>query len=234
MVSHPGADTSVVRRSQELIRSCTMFPDAPLVRAEQIHGGDVAWVLPEDDAVEPERLVSVVGAVDGLLTQTSRLTLMAYSADCPIVFLFSPRKGGVAGLLHASWRGISKGIPRTGVREISRQTEIDPVDLRAYISPSIRVCCYEVQSDFRAEMLDSAPETEPCFVSRHNHLYFDLQQAITRQLRRSGLPGEQITDARICSFCRSDLLYSYRRNDVRTGRTAGLISLGKPGSFSAS
>lgn len=221
MVTHEGADPDHVARSQQAVRSSPVLPNAPLVRAEQVHGARVTRVSSSDVHSDTKSSVTVINGADGVVTHADDLVLMAHSADCPIVFL---RAAEAVGLLHASWKGIAGGIPRNGVDRITDAFSVDPAAVEAFISPSIQRCCYEVQADFREEMHARAPLTRSCFQTRDGSLYFDLQDAITRQLRDAGVPADQITDSGVCSHCRTDLLYSYRRNGVTTGRTAGLIT----------
>ena len=221
MVAHAGSDPDHVARSQHAVRSSPVLPDAPIVRAEQVHGARVTRVSSTEVPSDNRNDVMVMDDADGVITQSDDLILMAHSADCPIVFLYA---GEAVGLLHASWKGIAGGIPRNGVQKMDEAFDADPADMEAFISPSIRVCCYEVQSDFREEMRSRAPLTCPCFHTRDGSQYFDLQEAITRQLQDAGIRADRITDSGLCSQCRPDLLYSYRRNGVTTGRTAGLIA----------
>ncbi len=224
MVTHTGSDPDHVARSQQAVRSSPLLPDVPMVRAEQVHGARVARVSTPDRSPGNTGNVSVVNDVDGVITGSEDLLLMAHSADCPIVFLYADE---AVGLLHASWKGIAGGIPGNGVKQMTEQFSSDPAQMEAFISPSIHSCCYEVQADFRQEMCSRSPVTRPCFLTRGDSLYFDLQDAITRQLQDAGMPAGRITDAGLCSRCREDLLYSYRRSGVTTGRTAGLIA--RPG-----
>jgi YfiH family protein len=56
-------------------------------------------------------------------------------------------------------------------------------------------------------------------------LYFDLVAANRWQLRAAGVPGKNIVASPLCTACRTDLLFSYRREQGRTGRLMGVIGI---------
>jgi copper oxidase (laccase) domain-containing protein len=54
--------------------------------------------------------------------------------------------------------------------------------------------------------------------------HLDLRTAIRCQLLEAGVPPARITTVPLCTACRSELFFSYRRDGV-TGRMAACISL---------
>lgn len=56
-------------------------------------------------------------------------------------------------------------------------------------------------------------------------LYLDLVEANRRQLVAAGLRNRNIAASRLCTACRTDLLFSHRAEHGKTGRTMGLIGL---------
>lgn len=224
MVFHPGDRTHRIRASRRALARVSELPNRWMVRAEQVHGSRVADVTGVDggDPLNDEPVV--IDGVDGLVTRSSRQVLMTYAADCPLVFLHGKGPTPIVALLHASWQGIRRGILERGI-EVIVEMGGSPQASTAFIGPSIRVCCYEVKQDFRRAMLDGQPSLESCFDRRDGRMYFDLQKAIRTRLLEQGIPDEQISDAGLCTFDRSDLFYSYRRDGEETGRMAGVIAL---------
>ncbi|MBQ2453787.1 MAG: laccase domain-containing protein, partial [Lachnospiraceae bacterium] len=51
----------------------------------------------------------------------------------------------VVAAVHAGWRGTAKGIVMKAVGEM----DCDPAAIRAWIGPSIGLCCYEVGDEVR-------------------------------------------------------------------------------------
>jgi hypothetical protein len=56
-------------------------------------------------------------------------------------------------------------------------------------------------------------------------LHLDLAAANRWQLHDAGVPAKNILASDLCTACRTDLLFSYRRERGRTGRLMGLIGI---------
>ena len=55
--------------------------------------------------------------------------------------------------------------------------------------------------------------------------HFDQALANQRQLRQAGIPEEQIIVSNLCTECRADLFFSYRREAGRAGRLLSIIGI---------
>jgi hypothetical protein len=53
----------------------------------------------------------------------------------------------------------------------------------------------------------------------------DLRAANRRQLEAAGVPRAQIVVSALCTACRTDLLFSHRRENGRTGRMMAVIGI---------
>jgi hypothetical protein len=56
-------------------------------------------------------------------------------------------------------------------------------------------------------------------------LYLDLVAANRWQLREAGVAEKNIVASPLCTACHTDLLFSYRREQGRTGRLMGVIGI---------
>jgi len=194
-----------------------------LVAVEQTHEGRFGRVGRSDcgsGAGEPE---SAIEGLDGLWTTEKGVALMVLGADCPLVILYHP--AGVIALLHSSWRCTVETAAERLVVSISKELGVTREKWLAGISPSIGSCCYEVGEDF-VKRAASIPGGESLIARRKGRLYFDLTASNFLQLKRAGVPEERIEIAHLCTSCRADLFYSYRRDGPRTGRIAALACLG--------
>lgn len=126
------------------------------------------------------------------------------TADCLSVVIVDPRRQ-VLGLAHAGWRGACRGVTAKAAGRLLRLTGADPGDLRAAFGPCIRSCCYEVGEEVRVAFRERGHETEKIFQGRH----LDLIGANRLQLERLGV--RRILDSGLCTSCRNDRFYSYRR-----------------------
>jgi copper oxidase (laccase) domain-containing protein len=90
------------------------------------------------------------------------------------------------------------------------------------IGPHNAVCCYEVGEEVVEAVNDAVTiSRKPEWVKPH------LNQALAnqRQLIAAGIPEDQIVVSNLCTQCRSDLFYSYRREGKRAGRMLSVIGI---------
>jgi YfiH family protein len=148
---------------------------------------------------------------DGLWTDEPGVPLLALGADCALVAL--ARANGdrpAVAVLHVGWRGVLAGIVEAGVAALGSGTA-------AVIGPAIGPCCYEVGEEvaapFRARFgLD---------VARDGML--DLWSATERALLAAGCLTVERLD--LCTSCREDLFFSYRRDGFPRGGHGVLASV---------
>jgi copper oxidase (laccase) domain-containing protein len=120
-------------------------------------------------------------------------------------------------------------------------------DLLAAIGPSIGGCCYEVGTEVATQFLSQfadAPDwfdefrtgDEPNPVQWLNmmppghqpppkNVHLDLKKANRAQLLATGLPPQNIFTSDLCTACRPDLLFSYRKQGSQSGRLLSVIGI---------
>ncbi len=174
----------------------------------QVHRAQIAVV----DENGPARALD---DTDGVVTMIPGLPVMTFSADCPLVLAYDPVLR-VVGLAHASWRCTVARITAMLVETMRREYGCRPDVLRAGIGPGAGPCCYEVREDVyaAAAVLD---EFERLFDRRDGRMYFDLWEANRRQLVAAGVRAERVEVAGLCTMCRGELLYSFRREGAGCG-----------------
>jgi YfiH family protein len=180
----------------------------------QVHGGTVLR------AEQP----GYVGEADALWTTTSGLGVVGRSADCPLVLVAGADASGNGrwGFAHASWRSTVAGITLSLLREMIR-SGLRPDRARAVICPSAGPCCYEVGAEVRQDALCRlGPQAADFFAAADSRFTFDLWRANGAQLEASGLPGDHIHTAEVCTICGGDDYPSYRREQDRAGRFAAI------------
>lgn len=160
---------------------------------------------------------------DAVVTAERDAILMNFSADCPLLLVFDPRNRVIAQA-HASWRCTVAGIARKVVTEMRERYGCRADELRAAIGPSAGPCCYEVKEDVReaARTLEGAAELFP---QRDGRMYFDLWRANRNQLAASGINAINIEIAGICTMCRNDMFFSFRREGAGCGHFALMAAL---------
>lgn len=126
---------------------------------------------------------------------------------------------GIVAAVHAGWRGVLAGIVPNA---IAAMTHLGAREIRAAIGPCIRVDAFEVGEDVAQQFADAfapAPVVQRRDTWPKPHV--DVVAAITAQLHAAGIAHINIVGE--CSFARSDLYFSHRRDGSRSGRMAAFI-----------
>ena len=231
---------NVERNREAFLRSLGADPRAwHLVTQRQVHSDLVHYIATPDP--HPTG--------DGLITDRPGLLLGVQTADCLPVLLVDIKRRAVAAV-HAGWRGTLSRIVEKSAGEMRRQFGSLPADLRAAIGPGIHSCCYQVGQEVRdkfhsrfayaaelfRQLRDSNPVREkypllfltaraPGHGPEETLLYLDLVAANTRQLLEVGVPAQNISASPLCTSCRTDLLFSYRKEKGVVGRMLGVIGI---------
>lgn len=188
---------------------------------------------------------------DAVISRVPGLPLIIYTADCvPIVFV-DPVTPAV-GLAHAGWRGTVEDVAGATVAALQARYGTDPARLLCGIGACIGPCCFEVHDDvadpvrarypqwqdlvaplhkvsLNKETLVNAPSNNDPLFKEQDKFRIDLWQLNARQLERAGVPRRNITISRLCTACRADLFFSYRRDRRETGRLSMFVALQQGG-----
>ena len=154
--------------------------------------------------------------------------MMLLGADCPLIIVYDPLRPAL-GLAHAGWRGTVRRILRNLVQVMADQYGSDPGSLIAGIGPGICKNCFEVGAEVIAEAEKHLPFSGQVIVppdkagSPKSH--FDLIEANRLELLACGLHEENIEVSQYCTFERTDLFHSYRREGQQAGRWALLAGI---------
>lgn len=185
----------------------------------QVHGPEVRVVRDTADAqVEGERC-------DALTTRELGVLLGVKTADCVPVLLGDARTGACAAV-HAGWRGTLAGIVKHALAAMREEFGTEARDVRAAIGPAALRCCYEVGPDVIEAFRSKFSNADSLFTpTREGHALVDLHRANSEQLVESGVATERIHALPLCTICRPELFFSYRRDRKLCGRTGRLLSV---------
>ena len=190
------------------------MPGWPLLKLKQTHSDTVHVFQDTLAASQP-----VEG--DAAVTNLRGATLGIQTADC-VPILIADRRSRIVAAIHAGWRGIASRIAQKCVMRIAEDCQVPPEDLVAVIGPHNAVCCYEVGEEVVAAVNDSSSIIrKPEWTKPH----LDQAAANKNQLIEAGIPESQISVSTLCTQCRGDLFYSYRREGKATGRLLSVIGI---------
>jgi hypothetical protein len=215
-----------------------------LVAIEQIHS-DVVHQITSATPTIPK---SARG--DALLSDVPGILLAVQTADCVPILLADGKRRAVAAI-HSGWRGTLLRIAAKALGRMRMEFGTSPQDVIAAIGPSIGRCCYEVGSEVAAAFHSQFPKAREWFDGPFDALaagendpnwlpwltmkppghapppprvHLDLVAANRAILTEAGVPPGQIFQSGLCTACRTDLLFSYRRERI-TGRLMAVIGI---------
>jgi purine-nucleoside/S-methyl-5'-thioadenosine phosphorylase / adenosine deaminase len=218
-------------------KSALGAPNLPLIALKQFHS-DVIHLF-DSAPSDPCR-------GDASITNRPGLLLAVQTADCVPILLVDPKKRAIAAI-HAGWRGTLARIVTKTIGAMQMHFATNPRDLLAAIGPSIGPCCYEVGTEVATQFLSQFPDAptyfdefrtgdEPNPVQWLNMMppghqpppkgvLLDLRKANRSQLLAAGLRPQNIHTIDLCTACRPDLLFSYRKEGPQSGRLMSVIAL---------
>ncbi len=187
---------------------------------------------------------------DALVTHTPGLLLAVQTADCVPILLADRRQRAVAAI-HAGWRGTLARIAEKTLGRMRMEFDTRAEDVVAALGPAIGRCCYEVGPEVAQAYAAQFPDAREWFDGPFDRLAggddpapfpwlsmtppgheqpaprvrLDLRAANRWQLEAAGVPAAQIVSSTLCTACRTDLLFSHRRERGRTGRLMSVIGI---------
>jgi len=205
------------RKGEKTLRAALGIPQGRLLTLRQIHGAEV--LIYEQHT----RALTYPLPYDAVITDKKRVALGIWTADClPILMIDRSKK--VIAAVHAGWQGIWRGVIERTARTMIEAFESSPKDILAGIGPGIGPCCYEVGTDVKSLFQDSHEGAHQFMQEREGRTYLDLRGAAQLELSQVGIPPENIETIPLCTACRKDLFFSYRR-DKKPGRQLSYIML---------
>ena len=214
--------------------------ESPLVTLRQIHS-DVAHVISKPPADSPKG--------DAVATSAPGLLLSIQTADCIPILLVDPRHRAVAAV-HAGWRGTLARVAAKMLGRMQMEFSTRPVEVLVAIGPGIGQCCYEVGPDVVKEFAAQFAQAKSWFDGPFDALassedpnplpwltmmppghqppplrcHFALKAANASLLIDAGASPKNIFISDLCTSCRTDLFFSYRR-ESSTGRMLSAIGI---------
>jgi hypothetical protein len=226
-----------VKENRRRLQAAVGAQDSQLVSLLQFHSDAILHF--ESAPTEPAR-------GDASLTKSPGLLLSVQTADCVPILLVDPKNRAVAAV-HAGWRGTLARIVEKAIGKMHMQFGTQAGDLLAAIGPAIGGCCYEVGTEVAAafsgqfanaaeffDELRTGDEPNPLqwlnmMPPGHQpppkKVLLNLPKANRLQLEATGVPTAKIFASDLCTGCRRDLLFSYRKEGPESGRMMAVIGI---------
>lgn len=210
-----GDDPEAVSENHRRVRSVFNLTPERVVSPYQVHSNHVAQVTMADGG-------HFVPGTDALMTGVPGVALLLRFADCTPVLFYDPVHHSAA-LAHSGWRGTAAGVVPATVKAMERAFGSSPGDLWAGIGPAIGPEHYAVGPEVVAAIEKAVPPGSPVATLRGQQWYLDMPGAIYAQLASLGVGT--IESSGFCTASRTDLWYSHRGEQGKTGRFGVLVLL---------
>ena len=213
-----------------VVRNHQLMYDALNINHERVC---TSWLVHGADTVVvtgPVRGRRWVALADAMVTDQPDTPLVMRYADCTPILLYDPVQH-VIGIAHAGWRGTVLGVASSAAKTMIQAFGCKPSNIQAGIGPAIGPDRYQVGEEVVAAVQErfgtlNGGAPEGALMKRDpadGTAYFNLWAANRIDLERVGV--EQIEVAGICTATRTDLFYSHRAENGRTGRFGAVVSL---------
>lgn len=192
-----------------------------LVTANQIHSADVRAVRDTFDAqAEPT-------TCDALTANVARILLAVQTADCMPILLVDERTRAFAAI-HAGWRGTLNLIVSRTLEQMQQSFGTRPAEVMAAFGPAISACCFEVGPEVATQFQHAFTYANSALskLKPDGKVHLNLRKINRQLLCEAGLRESVIYDCELCTSCRTDLFFSYRRElgaERPIGRLMGVI-----------
>lgn len=234
---HVGDEPAAVASNRRRVAEALGWDFAAWTCAEQVHGNRVRVVTAEDRGSGRDSRESAIQDTDALIANVPDVLLVMYFADCVPLYFYDPETGAM-GLAHAGWKGTVADVAGETVRAMAREYGARPETLLAAIGPSIGACCYEVDEPVMrhvrplAAELGAAPGSgagsgaRPAYIERGDgRASLDLKEINRHLMIKAGILPSRIEMTTWCTGCRTDVFFSHRRENGRTGRMMSWLGI---------
>ena len=211
LAEHVGDDARTVATNRKILIQQTGLKDLRYCR--QIHGTSVIDV--DNTGIAS---IGEPPEADALVSARRGVALGIFTADCVPIFIHDIATPAI-GIAHAGWRGTFAGVVVNTLAQMKDSFGTVATNCRIHLGPSIQKCCYTVSTELLTQFAERFGSTV------RNGANLDLQAANVHQLIEAGLPAASISVSPLCTACRTDLFYSHRAENGRTGRMLSFIQI---------
>ncbi|GAA0077980.1 peptidoglycan editing factor PgeF [Clostridium sp. CTA-5] len=193
----------------ELVSLKDEFGVKDVVYLKQIHSDNVFYYDDKNTEINNEE-------GDAIITNKKNVIIGVFTADCvPVILIDEVNK--VLATVHSGWRGTFDSITLKTIEKMKKDYNCEPRNIKAYIGPHIRSCCYEVSEELKKKFIEKKIDISEKDLFNGRNL--NLEVCIANDLRSGGILENNINTLGLCTYCNNDIkLYSYRKSNGDYGR----------------
>lgn len=199
---------------------CAAAPQfSKVLSVRQVHGTDALIVD------RPVKIGEKFDAGwDAIVTNQQGLLVTVRTADCVPILLASPQYRVVAAV-HAGWRGAVHGIVSKTLDSMRAGFGCSMESIHMAIGPSAGPCCYEVDQAVIDPLQKNWSNWQTVLnLADTQRGKLDLKRLVRQQAVARGIKPDHVHVLGLCTICRGDLFFSYRREGkVRGTMVSGIL-----------
>lgn len=154
---------------------------------------------------------------DASYTHNANRVCVVLTADC-LPLLICNRSGTTVAAIHAGWRGLAGGIIENTIEKLA----LPGSELLVWLGPAIGPQKFEVGRDVYDAFTSQDETAKLAFIPGASDKWLaNLYMLATQRLNQLGVTA--IYGGDYCTHTQSDLFFSYRRDQGKTGRMASTI-----------
>jgi YfiH family protein len=210
IAQHVGDDPDAVARNLEELGGLVQVQGRELALMQPIHGNGIGRVT------HPGMVIGV----DSLVTEECGMGLVAMGADCVPLILYGSRghEKPIISAVHCGWKGLVAGVVTATITELRLR---GANEIQSIVGPAICGSCYLVSPD-RRELVRTSTPADVSKAALGVAGGIDVRAGVLSELTRERV-GSQVIGG--CTFENPETLFSYRKNDGRTGRQGIIIAM---------
>lgn len=219
---HVGDDEKIVRSNREKTFQELNAQPNKIVLTYQSHS-DVTLEAEAKDGGRGYHSFEDGLVADALYTKEKELLLGVYHADCVPIFVYVP-KHKIVGVIHAGEEGTIKNITGKFIEILVQKEKVNPKEIYALIGPSLSFSYRLISKEKADEYAKMGGDVTKAIKGTTGKYFIDLPLLNFLQLRKLGVPIQNIDLSDECTYMQSDEYFSYAKEKT-TGRNLSLIKL---------
>ena len=223
MALHSCEDSETIINNRRLFASDMNIELNQCVFTQQTHSDHVVSVSECDAGKGTLTYESGFADSDALYTRSNNVMLGVFHADCVPLLMFDPFTGIVCAI-HAGWQGTVKEITAKTIQHLIDHEHVLAKNLLVYIGPAICQNNFEVGADVIAKVQGMSFDTTPFiyYKPETEKAHVDNKGLNLQQCLNLGVPLNNITVDKNCTFANQENFFSYRK-DTKCGRHMSFI-----------
>ncbi|WP_301109893.1 polyphenol oxidase family protein [Sporosarcina sp.] len=221
MALHACESADHVRSNRQQLAAFLGCSLADFVFANQTHSANFHRVTKEDQGRGVNELETAIPDTDALYTYESNIVLCSLTADCVPVIFYSDNST-LTGVVHSGWQGTVKEITLKLFHHLQHAEQCDLSRVHVQIGAALSQKKFEVDEDVYTKFHNLGYADDFIHYNETTNKYhIDNQLTVKKQCELAGIPAENISIDRTCTFQSADG-FSYRE-DKKAGRHLSFI-----------